>query len=139
MESQGIKRNIFQRILGIPATDLPRDAHSWAFSNGRIVLDLERVPELKKPGGAVRLEKKGLPERVLVIHDGEGVFHAFRNRCGHGGRRLDPVPGDPSLQCCSVGKSTYDHAGTVLSGPANSPIAVYRVDAEGAKLTIHLE
>ncbi len=58
MRSVGMKpykRNIFQRLLGIPATKKPRDELSWVFAHDEIVLDLNRVPELEEPGGGIRL------------------------------------------------------------------------------------
>jgi len=134
-----VKRNLFQRILGIPATALLEDKSAWSFSGNTIVVHLERVPALHERGGGIRLEDDGLPERVLVIHGNDGAYHAFRNRCGHGGRRLDPVPDDETIQCCSVGKTTCGYSGEVLSGSSKKPTHAYRVDAEPGKLTIHLD
>ena len=139
MTQKGIKRNLFQRILGIPATALLENASAWTLSGNSIVIDLDRVPGLKNPGGGVRLEHDRLPDRILVIHGNDDAYHAFRNRCGHGGRRLDPVPGDTTIQCCSVGKTTCDYTGRVLSGSAKKPTQTYRVEAEAGKLTIYLD
>ena len=138
MAEQSLKRNIFQRIFGISATALPQDPDCWTYADGRVQIDLDRAPELARPGGAVRLEKKDLPERVLVVHGDDGTFHAFANRCRHMGRRLDPVPGTETVQCCSVSKSTYDYQGKMLTGAAKGPVAVYAVAADDGKLTIRL-
>ena len=87
-----LNRSFFQRIFGLPATQKPLDPQCWSFSDGKITIDLKRATELKKPGGALRLEGNGLPMRVLVIRGDDGKFHAFHNRCTHmGHRRLDPV------------------------------------------------
>ncbi len=51
-----------------------------------------------------------------------------------GHRRLDPVPGTNTVQCCSVSKSTYDLDGTKVHGPAPDPINTYPVSVEGDKL-----
>jgi len=51
-----------------------------------------------------------------------------------GHRRLDPVPGPNTVQCCSVNKSTYDYEGTTIHGPAPNPITKYPVSIEGDKL-----
>jgi len=103
-----LDRSFFQRIFGTPATSKPLDPQCWSFSEGKILIDLNRASELKKVGGALRLEGGGLPIRVLVIRGNDGKFHAFHNRCTHiGHRRVDPVPGTGTVQCCSVGKSTY--------------------------------
>ena len=139
MAQAELKRNLFQRIFGIPATGTLEDAAAWTFSDNTIVIDLDRVPALKEPGGGVRLEDGRLPDRILVIHGNDGFFHAYRNRCGHGGRRMDPVPDENTIQCCSVGKTTCDYTGKVLSGSAKKPTQRYRVEARAGKLTIHLE
>ncbi len=109
MQNATLKRNIFQRIFGICATRQPLDEECWIVENGKIIVDLARAPELAGRNGALRLEKKNLRERVLVIQGEDGGYHAFRNRCTHMGRRLDPVPGVQQVQCCSISKSTFDY------------------------------
>ena len=138
MPQKILKRSIFQRIFGLSATRLPQDPACWSFSGGVIEIDLDRAPELTRIGGAIRLEKKNLPERVLVIHGDDGTYHAFGNRCRHMGRRLDPVPGTQTVQCCSVSHSTYDYQGRMLSGAAKGPVTVYPVQVNAGKLMIRL-
>ena len=133
-----LKRNIFQRILGIPATKPPADEGCWTFSGGTVEIDLSRAPELSKSWGAIRLEKKNLPERILVIRGDDDRYYAFRNQCRHMGRRLDPVPGTHTVQCCSVSKSTYDYEGRVLSGPPKEALDSYPVQVDKGKLTVRL-
>ena len=130
---------IFARIFGICKTKPPADAGCWNYSEGKVEIELERAPELSKPGEAIRLEGMGLPERVLVIHGDDGQFHAFRNKCTHmGGRRIDPLPGTADIRCCSVSKSTYNLSGEVVSGPAKGPLKTYPVKTEDNKLIILL-
>jgi nitrite reductase/ring-hydroxylating ferredoxin subunit len=139
MSSAGVKRNIVQRILGIPATRPPADGGCWTYANGEIVVDLSRAPELSGLGSGVRIESDDLPERVLLVHGVDGTYRAYRNRCGHGGRRVDPCSGEPNVQCCSVGKATYDYSGTIIEGPAKEPLVVYPVEVDGAKLKVLLQ
>ena len=135
MEIKFLKRNIFKRILGIPATSRPGDPGCWSYSDGKLTVDLKRVPELEKPGGAIRLEGGNLPERILVVYGEDEKLRVFRNRCTHvGHRRLDPVPGTATVQCCSVNKSTYDFEGTKVYGPAPDPIITYPSSSEGDEL-----
>ncbi|MBW1910262.1 MAG: Rieske 2Fe-2S domain-containing protein [Deltaproteobacteria bacterium] len=125
MQNATLHRNIFQRILGICATKQPSDEDCWTFENGKIIVDLARAPELGRRNGAIRLEKKNLPERVLVIQGDDGKYYAFKNRCTHGKRRLDPMPGIQQVQCCSIGKSTFDYGGKKISGSAKEDIDIY--------------
>ncbi|MDX9789118.1 MAG: Rieske 2Fe-2S domain-containing protein [Desulfobacterales bacterium] len=135
MPVKSLKRNFFQRVCGIPATSKPQSPDCWQFSAGKLTIDLKKAPELHHPGGAIRLEGGNLPERILVVHGEDGVFRMFQNRCTHiGHRRLDPVPGTNTVQCCSVNKSTYDVKGTKIHGPTSRPILAYPVSREGDKL-----
>jgi Rieske Fe-S protein len=130
---------LLKRILGICETPKPADAECWRYSDGRVEVDLKRAPELAKAGGAVRLEGRGLPVRVLVVRGEDGVFRAYRNQCTHlGGRRLDPLPGAGVLKCCSVGQSVFAPDGKNVSGPAPKPIAVFAIEAQGERLLIKL-
>ena len=136
MGEKKLHRNIFQRIFGICATQQPSDEGCWTFDNGKIVVDLARAPELAEKNEAIRLEKKNLPERVLVIHGNDGEYHAFRNSCTHGKRRLDPIPETQQVQCCSIGKSVFDYNGKLMSGSAKDDIAIYDIVVEDGKLVI---
>ena len=133
-----VRRNLFQRIFGIPATEPPADADSWAFADGTIRVDVTRISELNRRAGAVRIEGPMLPAPVLLIHGIDGGYHAFENRCAHGGRKLDPCVNGPVLQCCSVGKSLFDYEGKVLDGPAGGPIHPYPVRVDGETVLIEV-
>jgi nitrite reductase/ring-hydroxylating ferredoxin subunit len=138
MTIKTLKRNIFQRIFGIPATKPPADVGSYVFKDDKLTIDLNRTPELSTPWGAIQLEDGDIPVKVLVLQDGEGDYRAFRNHCEHAGRKLDPVPGSETVQCCSIGKSVYDYDGEVLSGSSEKPITQYTVKVENGNLEIQL-
>ena len=104
------------------------------------MIDLKRAPELETPGGALRLEGDGLPRRVLVIRGDDGGFCAFHNRCTHlGHRRLDPVPGTETVQCCSVNKSTYTYDGRKVYGPNPAPVRTFPVKVDGERLIVFID
>ena len=135
-----LKRNVFQRLMGIPATSKPSDDQCWSFSDGKIEIDLKRAPELKDVGGAIRLEKKQLPERLIVFHGTNGKYYAFKNKCKHMGRRMDIIPGSDKLQCCSIGKTTYNKDGNPLSGfgSGKGKLCSYNVEVTLDKLIIKI-
>lgn len=139
MEIKFLRRSIFQRLFGMPVTDKPKDDGCWTYADDRIEIDLSRSPELSQKGGSIRLEGKNIPRRILLIHGEDDSYHAFSNRCQHmGGRRLDPVPGTETVQCCSVNKSTYDYRGNPLFGPAKKAVMTFDVKADKGKLSISL-
>lgn len=133
-----LERNFFQRLLGLPATHKPVSPDCWSLQNGTVMVDLSKVKELAKAGSAVRLDGKGLEHSLLVVHGDDGRFHALKNVCTHGKRQLDPVPGTSTVQCCSIGASTFSYDGKLIEGPAKGPLTVYRVEEADKTLKIAL-
>ena len=139
MEIKFLKRSFFQRLLGISATSKPGMEDCWNYSDAKLTIDLSKALELTTPGGSIRFEGKNLPQRVLVVYGEDGEYRAFHNRCTHlGHRRLDPVPGTGTVQCCSLNKSTYDLDGQKIFGPAPRPITRYPVKKEQENLIVSI-
>jgi len=138
MAVKGLKRNIFQRILGICATKAPGDPACWACDGGNLTVDLARAAELTPKGGAIRLEGKGLPRRVLVYRDDSGSLRAIENKCAHKGRRIDPVPGEGILQCCSVNAAAYEYSGKRIEGPGEGHVRPLDLREENGKAVVRL-
>ncbi|ETR73207.1 MAG: Rieske [2Fe-2S] iron-sulfur [Candidatus Magnetoglobus multicellularis str. Araruama] len=133
-----IKRNIFQRLFGLCATQKPSDNQCWTVTDGKLEIDINRAKELNAPGSAIRLEGNNLPNRLLICHGTDGKYHAFINKCKHMGRRMDPVPETQTIQCCSVGKTTYDYNGKVLFGSAKEPLEKLTVEKSTDMIVIRL-
>lgn len=139
MSTVFLQRSIWQRIFGISATDKPENEKGWQYEAGKLIISLDKTPELEKPGTAVRFEGTGLPVRVLVVFGEDEKYRAFQNRCTHfGHRRLDYVPGTDTVQCCSINKSTYKFNGEKICGPNPSPINTYPVEMSEGKLHIRI-
>jgi len=133
-----LHRTLFQRIFGLCATKQPEDKDCWKVSDKIVEVLLDRAKELSSPFGAIRLEGKGLPFRLLLVRGQDDNFYAFKNQCRHMGRRLDPVPGTRTVQCCSIGKSTYDYTGQVMSGSADKDILIFKISREKERVIIQL-
>jgi nitrite reductase/ring-hydroxylating ferredoxin subunit len=138
MAIKGLKRNIFQRIFGIPATKPASNPECWTYDKGALSVTLAKAPELERKGGALRIEGQQLPIRVLVYRDDDGKLRALDNKCGHMGRRIDPVPGEKCLQCCSVNAAAYDYDGKKLQGPGDKPMHALAVQEQDGKAIISL-
>ncbi len=137
MAIKSVNRSFVQRILGKPATEMPKVSDCWSYEAGKITINLTKSHELQVPGGALRLEGGNLPVRVLVVYGEDGQYHAYHNRCTHiGHRRLDPVPGTNTVQCCSLNKSTFDSGGEKIHGPAGHPIKSFPVEQDQNKLIV---
>ena len=127
------------RILGRCKTGQIKRRESWAVMDNTVVVDLNLAPELKKPESAARIEGKHLKQRLLVVCDSNGEYHAFANKCSHMGRRLDPLPGTDNLECCSVGRSVFTLAGQHRSGLAKEDLTVFRVEKRQERIVIFLD
>jgi nitrite reductase/ring-hydroxylating ferredoxin subunit len=114
----------------------PRDDKSWHYSNGKIVIEWARVPELQKPGGAIRLEGRGLKEKIILVYGIDGQYHAFKNNYSRLGMRLDPVEGKAKIQCCGWFETIFDYSGNVMSGKRKEPLKTYRVETRKCTLVI---
>lgn len=140
MSTQSVKRSLLQRIIGKPATKEPEETNCWEFEDGKLTITLDAAPELQTPGGAIRLEGRALPLRVLVVFGEDRQYRAYHNKCTHfGHRRLDPIPGTDRVQCCSINKSIFDSGGENISGPAGHSIKRFPVEQDQDKLIVLIE
>ena len=130
---------LIRRILGICDTKPPADGGCFEVKGRRVEIDLARAPELAGRGGAIRLEGRGLADRILVVHGLDDEYRAFVNRCTHMGRRLDPQPGKPGVRCCSIGHSTFDDSGKPLSGMGRRDLRTLAVEPGDGRLAIRLD
>lgn len=128
---------LFKSILGICETK-PLSPDMWSVEDGKVRIKLGQVPELSHKGGAVYLKGQGLDKPVLVFRTDDDQYLAFVNSCPHGKRKIDPVPGESSLRCCSVGHSKFDYEGNKLSGPGKGSLTRYQVDLSDDDLVITL-
>ena len=127
---------ILKKIFGICETRRPEDPGCWIISGGRVEIDLKSAGELSGRGGAIRLEGKGLADRILVIRGENGLFYAYKNKCSHMGRRIDPVSGSQYIRCCSVMGSVFNAKGEIVSGPAKENLKQYMTVKQGSILSI---
>jgi Rieske Fe-S protein len=133
----GLIIGFIKAILGICKTQ-PLNPELWNREDSKLRVRLTQVPELSQAGGAVYLDDETLENPVLVVRARDDEYLAFKNACPHLGRKIDPVPGEPFLRCCSVMHSTFDYEGRKISGPADGGLTKYQVELEGSDLIIWL-
>lgn len=127
--------SLIKSILGICETK-PLSAELWSLEEGKVRV---KMPEPLPKGGAVYLAGQGLDKPILLLRTEEDRYLAFANRCTHfGHRKLDPVPGEAKLRCCSISHSTFDLEGKNISGPAKEPLTRYAVEQSDGDLIITL-
>lgn len=136
--AQGGITGFVKSLLGLCRTTR-LDPDLWHLQGSTIRVQVGAIPELQNNSTAVYLEGNGLEDPVLIIHRGEGRYLAFSDRCTHMGRKIDPVPGQEILRCCSVSHSVYDFQGKVLAGPAKEPLTVYPTTLDSGELVVALK
>ncbi len=99
---------------------------------GVLTIDLnsDKYSNLGSAGGFV---KEGA---IIIINTGEG-FVALSNICTHQGCVVSYDSEENKLPCPCHG-SVFSTSGSVLEGPADSPLKKYEVTQEGDILTIVL-
>jgi len=129
---------IYKSICGICETER-LDSALWSVEGETLMVKVGEVPQLAEKDGAVYVQGEGLATPVLVVKTGDGEFAAFENRCTHlPHRKLDPVPGEDRLRCCSISHSRFDMEGKPVSGPGTEPIMRYETALSDGNLTIAL-
>jgi len=130
--------SIIKAALGICETK-PLSNSLWGIEGNKVRVKLSNMTEPLQKGKGVYLKGKGLAKPVLLFRTDDDIYLAFSNRCTHiGHRKLDPVPGEPKLRCCSVNHSTFDLQGNPIGGPAKKPLKRYAVERSGGDLVIAL-
>jgi nitrite reductase/ring-hydroxylating ferredoxin subunit len=114
----------------------PLGRELWELEGDRIRVKLNQMPEPLEIGAAIYLEDADLTYPVLIVRKDSDTYLAFANRCAHSHRKLDPVPGQQVIRCCSVMHSTYDYEGNKLSGPATGNLIRYQAEVSGDDLMI---
>ena len=130
--------NIFQRLFCITISPLPADTGCWTISGDEMQVDLDRAPELRPVGRSIRIEGERLPDRVLLVHGEDGIYRAFRNRCACGGFRIDPVPGEQKVRCCTPMQSTYDYTGKPTTSHPDKSVELLTTKVHGEILKIDI-
>ena len=123
--------SIIKAALGICETK-PLNNSFWSVEGNKVIVKLNNMTEPLQKG-------KGLAKPVLLLRTEDDIYLAFSNCCTHiGHRKLDPVPGEPKLRCCSVNHSTFDLQGKPIGGPAKRPLKRYAVERRDGDLVIAL-
>lgn len=92
--------------------------------DGALRLALVHYPELSADGGSLKVIAKGATDPIYVLALGQRRFAAVSPICTHLGCTVEI---EQARLVCPCHGSTYDREGRVLRGPAEEPLASYRV------------
>ena len=92
--------------------------------DGALRLALVHYPELTAEGGSIKVIAKGATDPIYVLSLGQRRYAAVSPICTHLGCTVEI---EQARLVCPCHGSTYDREGRVLRGPAEEPLASYRV------------
>jgi cytochrome b6-f complex iron-sulfur subunit len=126
---------VFKMIFGI-CDSKPLDDDLWSLEGNKATVKLKDMPKPLQKGEAVYLNGRGLDKPILILRTEDDRYLAFKNSCTHSGRKLDPLPREAKIRCCSIGRSTFDYEGNRISGSAKDPLTKYAVEQSNGDLII---
>ncbi len=112
---------------------------SFTIQGAVLTIDLNKAPELRKSGAAVRVVDLERKVNLIVVHPARNRFAALDRSCTHGGGQVVYNGYNRTVQCTSWGHSEFALDGTVLGGSAKRPVRAYEIRRAGDRLEIVLE
>jgi nitrite reductase/ring-hydroxylating ferredoxin subunit len=112
------------------------------YDKDTVVIDLSRVPELKRAGGALKVVDSGRKIQILIASVARDRFVALDQKCTHGGGALTYVHRHQHLYCTCWGHSKFALDGSVLRWPNSQkprPLRAYTVERRDGHLYVHTE
>jgi len=109
---------------------------------GLVVIDVARVAELDRTGGAVKIVDAARKLQILIARPSKDRFVALDQRCTHGGGPLTYVHRHKHLYCTCWGHAKFALDGSVLRWPNSQqprPLRVHMVEQRGRVLRVRVE
>ncbi len=106
---------------------------AWA---KKMALKLDKVPKLKKVGGAMTIKLAG--QEVILIRESDSTVRGLSPICSHQECRVAYNPKKRNIQCSCHG-SAFDLKGNVLNGPATKPLKSYKTRLDGERIIISVD
>ena len=106
----------------------------------RVDINQTAFLKLKDELGSVLVKVTGMPasfSRIIITRQ-DGVFHAVSSRCTHQGTQVNPFTASTGALRCPNHGSRFNPDGSVVQGPANSPLESFSASFDGAS-TVAIE
>jgi cytochrome b6-f complex iron-sulfur subunit len=135
--SAAIGSTTFLAGCGYPtAPEIQADA--YLLEGNTVTVMLAKVPQLSQVGGAAAIRNDGDKVHVIIARTGEDRFATALNQCPH---REKPLGYDHQAGhfICSSGKSKFKTDGSIVKGPAEQPLPIYKWRLQQSRLIIDLQ
>jgi cytochrome b6-f complex iron-sulfur subunit len=123
--------------LGKNTPKIQVDSDAYSIKGGTISVNLEKVPELSRAGGSAAIVND--PEQVYLIiaRTAENEYVAASSQCTHHEKPLIYDNKEKTFTCISR-KSVFRLDGSIVKGPTEIPLRVYKSHFQQGNLTIDL-
>ena len=113
------------------------DADAYSLEGNIVTVRLKQVPQLSQVGGSVAIVNDSNRINLIIARIGEDRFVAALNECSHREKALGYNHNAEHFVCAS-GKSEFRMDGSIVTGPAENPLPIYRWHLEQDRLIIDL-
>lgn len=114
--------------------------NTWEIVGKELIVSINKIPDLIHSGKAGKISiadpENGETKKIIIVHNAEGEYKAFKDCCTHGCRELNYLHESAQLQCSSFGKSTFSLEGNVVKGPAKDALKQFSLERQGDSLVI---
>ena len=116
----------------------PIPSGSYSLDNNQIRVTLDKVAELGKVGGAVKITNTKLPQPIIVARVAGSEYVALSIKCPHRGVEVEYEHDAKKFRCASLGHSTFALDGALLKGLASRSLKRFEAKLEPNSLVILL-
>ena len=110
------------------SSSAPAASGSGAGSGGGGAAVLAKTSDVPVGGGTILADKK-----IVITQPQSGTFHAFTAVCTHAGCTVGSVSSG-TINCPCHGSRFNVNNGSVVNGPASSPLAPVNIKVQGASI-----
>jgi len=103
------------------------EAESLAIHDDHLTIDLTKATSLGEVGGAAWITDEGKGLKLIVVRAGEDEYCVLSRLCTHGAQTVSYNPKRRLLQCNNFNHSNFGLDGSVVKGPAPTPLKSYPV------------
>jgi hypothetical protein len=96
------------------------DPASVKYEDSRMLIDLDRAPDLREVGSSANLIDEGRKLDLIIVHFEHARFCTLAGLCTHYPRPLTYLPKRRLLQCNNFNHSIFGLDGSVVKGPATN-------------------
>jgi nitrite reductase/ring-hydroxylating ferredoxin subunit len=123
--------------LGKKTPKIQVDSSAYSVEDNTIRVMLDKVPELSPVGGAAAIVNDASEVYLIIASTAENEYTVVSSQCTHRERPL-VYDHEANLFRCASRKTAYRPDGSIVKGPVEIPLRVYRWQLHEGCLVIDL-